>query len=373
MALVAAKCSGCGADIQVPSDRDRANCMYCGVQVIVRDAIELHKGSGPDPKNLLELASVAYDGSRYEEAYNLTGRALEANPSNGDAWLLRAKAILNMASLKDDRGNELKTACSKAIECKENPSDDDYEAAVNLLIEHSKNICLSGYQLVKNYGGEKNEYGVTKLNQDIWNSYQGNLAAVVGMLQTVKDLVDKGMSEDDPKFITSVVDICEAIVFDITDFILKMTAGHIQTNEGKVLATLDSRVVMAATEVHDYFRQLLVDCQNERIPETGAEIYNKAIDSVSTQQAQNKSSGCFVATAVYGTPDAEQIEYLRFFRDTALEKCTVGRAFIRWYYKYGQIAANYISTKPNIKMLVRSIIVEPAVYLCRRYYSKKTQ
>jgi hypothetical protein len=34
--LVAAKCPSCGAGLQIPGDLDKAHCMYCGSQVIVR-------------------------------------------------------------------------------------------------------------------------------------------------------------------------------------------------------------------------------------------------------------------------------------------------------------------------------------------------
>lgn len=46
----------------------------------------------------------------------------------------------------------------------------------------------------------------------------------------------------------------------------------------------------------------------------------------------NNTSGCYVATCVYGSYDCPQVWTLRRFRDNTLAKCVLGRAFIRTYY-----------------------------------------
>lgn len=46
----------------------------------------------------------------------------------------------------------------------------------------------------------------------------------------------------------------------------------------------------------------------------------------------NNTSGCYVATCVYGSYDCPQVWTLRRFRDNTLAKSIFGRAFIRTYY-----------------------------------------
>lgn len=46
----------------------------------------------------------------------------------------------------------------------------------------------------------------------------------------------------------------------------------------------------------------------------------------------NKQSGCYIATAVYGSYDCEEVWVLRRWRDSVLAHSTAGRAFIRLYY-----------------------------------------
>lgn len=49
-------------------------------------------------------------------------------------------------------------------------------------------------------------------------------------------------------------------------------------------------------------------------------------------QPMKKKSGCYVATAVYGSYDCPQVWTLRRFRDNRLAASLPGRAFIRLYY-----------------------------------------
>jgi len=51
---------------------------------------------------------------------------------------------------------------------------------------------------------------------------------------------------------------------------------------------------------------------------------------------------CFVATAAYGTPSAEQIDVLREFRDTVLLKSTLGSQFVALYYRLSPPVAEVI-------------------------------
>jgi N-acetylneuraminic acid mutarotase len=80
--------------------------------------------------------------------------------------------------------------------------------------------------------------------------------------------------------------------------------------------------------------------------------------SVTTQVAPARSggggsSGCFIATAAFGSPMAGQVEILRQFRDRYLLTNELGRKFVVWYYRNSPVAANYIKDKPLAKAAVR--------------------
>jgi hypothetical protein len=72
-------------------------------------------------------------------------------------------------------------------------------------------------------------------------------------------------------------------------------------------------------------------------------------------------SFCFVATAAYGTPTAEQIDVLREFRDVVLLESAVGSRFAALYYRLGPPVADFIVRSDLLRTLVRELLVDPIV------------
>jgi len=71
-------------------------------------------------------------------------------------------------------------------------------------------------------------------------------------------------------------------------------------------------------------------------------------------------SGCFIATAAYGTPMAGEIEILRRFRDEYLLTNPVGQVLVALYYGLSPPMAEFIAERPSLKAIVRVGLV-PAV------------
>jgi len=71
-------------------------------------------------------------------------------------------------------------------------------------------------------------------------------------------------------------------------------------------------------------------------------------------------SRCFIATAAYGTPMAEEIEILREFRDEYLLTSPVGKALVGLYYRVSPPIAEFITEHPSLKPIVRAGLL-PAV------------
>lgn len=67
-------------------------------------------------------------------------------------------------------------------------------------------------------------------------------------------------------------------------------------------------------------------------------------------------SPCFVATAAFGDPMAEQIWVLRRFRDRYLMTHPVGRWLVARYYEYGPAAAQVIAQDEDLRAAVRWIL-----------------
>ena len=62
---------------------------------------------------------------------------------------------------------------------------------------------------------------------------------------------------------------------------------------------------------------------------------------------------CFIATAAYGTPMAEEIQILREFRDEYMLTNPLGQALVDLYYKVSPPIAEFITEHPSLKPIVR--------------------
>jgi uncharacterized repeat protein (TIGR02543 family) len=82
-----------------------------------------------------------------------------------------------------------------------------------------------------------------------------------------------------------------------------------------------------------------------------------------TFQVTQTSSGCFIATAAYGSPTAGQIDVLREFRDGALLESAAGSQFAALYYRLSPSIADVISGSSLLRTVVRELLVDPAVWM----------
>jgi hypothetical protein len=71
---------------------------------------------------------------------------------------------------------------------------------------------------------------------------------------------------------------------------------------------------------------------------------------------------CFIATAAYGTPTAEQIDVLREFRDVVLLKSAIGSQFVALYYRLAPPISDLVARSDLCRTLVRKLLVDPAVW-----------
>jgi hypothetical protein len=71
-------------------------------------------------------------------------------------------------------------------------------------------------------------------------------------------------------------------------------------------------------------------------------------------------TGCFIATAAYGTPMAGEIQILRDFRDEYLLTNPVGSTLVDLYYRVSPPIAEFITEHPGLKPIVRAGLA-PAV------------
>jgi len=111
-------------------------------------------------------------------------------------------------------------------------------------------------------------------------------------------------------------------------------------------------------EALDQLNYVIENCEND-------DVYvdaRKMKDEIESE----KKKRCFVATAVYESPNAPEVEILRAYRDVVLMRSGFGRLFVTSYYRLSPPIARFIEKRRSARILVRSVLLDPLVRLIRR-------
>ncbi|MBR6941250.1 MAG: TFIIB-type zinc ribbon-containing protein [Clostridia bacterium] len=168
MGLVAMKCPGCGANIELDDSREFGFCNYCGTKVMQDKIVVEHSGSVKVDnteyvEKYLQNARRAKQKEDWEETEKYYNLVEQNDPSNIEAIFYssygKAKQSLIVSDIyKRQAAFNVLTKCVSII-------DDNYsienEEKDKLIIEQIGNdiIGMAGSQYVYNY--KKNGYGIT--------------------------------------------------------------------------------------------------------------------------------------------------------------------------------------------------------------------
>jgi flagellar hook assembly protein FlgD len=73
------------------------------------------------------------------------------------------------------------------------------------------------------------------------------------------------------------------------------------------------------------------------------------------------SPQCFIATAVYGSETAAELDTLRAFRDKVLMQNALGRMFVNFYYAVSPPLADFIAQHETLRTAIRVLLLDPMV------------
>ncbi len=83
------------------------------------------------------------------------------------------------------------------------------------------------------------------------------------------------------------------------------------------------------------------------------------------KSSKQESSGCFIATAAYGSRFEPDVRFLRAFRDRVLLKMATGRLFVRTYYLFSPAIARIISKSRFFQSMTKRFFLQPLLRLLK--------
>lgn len=86
---------------------------------------------------------------------------------------------------------------------------------------------------------------------------------------------------------------------------------------------------------------------------------------------KNKKSGCYIATAVYGSYDCPQVWMLRRYRDNILDTNFFGRMFINIYYAFSPTLIRLFGQKTWFTNFFRKYLDKKIIKLYKSGFSDK--
>lgn len=299
MPLVNAKCTNCGANLKVDSNKDAAICEFCGSAFIVEKAInnynitnnnnihanvvniyevkESHKH-----KNLYQAARRAKDANDFETAEKFYKKILEKDPVSWEAYFFAEYCTLS------------------------HPAWAPYRQGVDHLVEQVPSVLGLIHDNVNDKQRQINAVNI------IIESTLGYIDAYVDTMRgyyNCREARNSVGQKNDPELIRDLRE------YFSTDYqVISSALQSISKNTQKIFG-INSEITEHVCITVDASLLHLDECNNLYL------------------ENEYHSGGCYIATCVYGSYNCPQVWTLRRFRDNMLSATWYGKLFIQVYYK----------------------------------------
>ncbi len=303
MALVPAKCTQCGGNIEVDNTHEAGICKFCGTPFVTEKAIYNYNTTIVNNNNFAG-ANITISNGDIENYRTLARRATSS--SNGIDALQYYKKIVEL-NAKDWEAAyyvEIYSALINDITCINEISVREYATNWSKSANNSdtnKEICNSLSAYAKNLYSK----GIESLFVNA-NVFYNAIVKSTHLYETAY-IIAKGDIENSILYLETILDN------------LQLGKSMLNCNNNSQIGRLISEI----SALEDKFLNEMKSINPSYQPKN---VENNDSDT------QSKSGGCYIATCVYGSYDCPQVWTLRRYRDYTLDETWHGRLFIKCYY-----------------------------------------
>jgi hypothetical protein len=328
LAMAALVCELCGSD-SFTKEGDFFVCDSCRTKytadhaktMMIEGTVKVDRSH--ETNNFLRMAQTAAENTNWSEAYDYANRALEIDPENFAAWLVKGKAAGWTSTIKNFRVNEMLGAFRSVLNYAPADKQDELKReCANVM----NNVAVAVQKITLNHAEQFVQVDAT------WQGYITQCANIVAVLQVAYDWNRARLPLD------NVITIASTQIKGLTytNFAGTPSIRFLQPAYEQKMRDLMART---ADEIRSNFDSAYVTPNPER---------------------PKLKEGCFIVTATMGDERAFPVVTLRKFRDQLLMRTSVGRGFITWYYRHGPALAARIEGSSVKRALVFAVLVAPA-------------
>lgn len=327
MGLVAAKCTQCGANIEVDDTKEAGICKFCGTAFITQKAINNYITNNTyniqnatliiptrNVENIKKLGNEEYQKGNYDKAYEYFSEVLEVNEDS--ECIFKRKIIDQLRDLKQLAFTYFPKILQPYYESI-NMAEVSYEEKLSAI----QSACEDCFNVISEFYYEKRNQCFTA-GKIIDGSYYTFLLAGRHSVWAIKHLIDFEFSiiNEYKEIANSILSQCNFAI-SVLDSQTKKYGSNNSANVCYILKGNDAdRCYENASIIANYKNKI-----------TQYSLPSNLI-SPSNGGKGAETNGCYIATCVYGSYDCPQVWTLRRFRDYTLDETWHGRLCIKCYY-----------------------------------------
>lgn len=353
MGLIAAKCTQCGANIEVDETKEAGICQYCGTAFITEKAINNYNIT-----NHISNLTVNIHNSSNENLFEIDVHKLISY--KGESKIVEVPNHITVIGEKAFHGNNKveKIILPDSVMIIESWAISNCKNLKEIIIPDSvTTIHPIAFSNCKSLEEIVIPNSVTTIGAMAFGGCE-NLKKVVlpTNLQVIKvNLFLKCISLENvvlPNELVLIESECFAYCSALKEIVIPKSVKKI-IGFPFLRCDLDRIIFEDADNVEEITDSLFY--MSKKMPEViASENFKKKFGKYLTISEFENASACYIATCVYGSYDCPQVWTLRRFRDYILDVTWYGRLFIKCYYVISPIVVKWFGETKWFKRFWKS-------------------